>query len=131
MWTSGPSDRKFPDMPVKASSPPPADLAAYPLSLRLAHAGPAIQAIVRQAEVTITPSRVYLFGSRASGLHRPTSDIDLAFLVGNRSRFGEFAAWVDEESPTLLDVDLVDLDRCDARLRQAILGEGVLVYDRT
>jgi predicted nucleotidyltransferase len=87
--------------------------------------------VVRSAIDTIAAERVYLFGSRATGEARPLSDIDLAFVVGSPARWSEFVVWVAEEAPTLLDIDLIDLDSCDPAVRRAITTEGVLIYERT
>ena len=52
--------------------------------------------------------KVILFGSRARGDFRRTSDIDLAVSGGDVARF---ALDVDEETSTLLMFDIVDFDR--------------------
>ena len=52
--------------------------------------------------------KVILFGSRARGDFRRTSDIDLAVSGGD---FASFALDVDEETSTLLMFDIVDSDR--------------------
>jgi predicted nucleotidyltransferase len=52
--------------------------------------------------------QVILFGSRARGDYKKTSDIDLAVTGGDFSRF---ALDVEEETSTLLKYDIVDLDR--------------------
>lgn len=49
-----------------------------------------------------------MFGSRARGDYKKTSDIDLAVTGGDFSRF---ALDVEEETSTLLKYDIVDLDR--------------------
>ena len=51
-------------------------------------------------------AKVILFGSRARGDFKRTSDIDLAVSGGN---FDRFALDVDEETSTLLMFDIVDL----------------------
>ena len=51
---------------------------------------------------------VILFGSRARGDFKRTSDIDIAASGGD---FDRFALDVDEEKSTLLEFDIVDLDR--------------------
>ena len=48
------------------------------------------------------------FGSRARGDFKRTSDIDIAASGGD---FDRFALDVDEEKSTLLEFDIVDLDR--------------------
>ena len=53
-------------------------------------------------------SKVILFGSRARGDFRRTSDIDLAATGGD---FDRIALDVQEETSTLLFFDIVNLDR--------------------
>lgn len=70
---------------------------------------------------------VLLYGSRARGDYKRTSDIDLATRGGNASAF---AADVEEATSTLLRFDCVNLDGpVDDQLRDAIDREGVLLYE--
>lgn len=72
--------------------------------------------------------RVVLFGSRARGDYRRTSDIDLAVSGGD---FCRFALDVDEETSTLLKYDIVDLDGpVQDELRIAIEKEGKVLYEK-
>ena len=72
--------------------------------------------------------KVILFGSRARGDFRKTSDIDLAVSGGNISAF---ALAVDEETYTLLKYDVVNLDgSVQAELRDVIEKEGKLLYEK-
>lgn len=72
--------------------------------------------------------RVVLFGSRARGDYRRTSDIDLAVSGGD---FCRFALDVDEETSTLLKYDIVDLDGpVQDELRAAIEKEGKVLYEK-
>lgn len=72
-------------------------------------------------------SRVVLFGSRARGEHRPKSDIDLAVFGGDQTRF---ALEVDEETPTLLSFDFVNMDGpVSQELRDRVAEEGVTLYE--
>jgi len=72
--------------------------------------------------------KVILFGSRARGDFKRTSDIDIAVSGGN---FDRFALDVDEETSTLLKFDIVDLDReMQDALRESIEREGVLLYEK-
>lgn len=72
--------------------------------------------------------RVLLFGSRARGDNRERSDIDLAATGGN---VAAFALDVDEETPTLLMYDVVDLDGpVQAELLEEIERDGVVLYER-
>lgn len=73
-------------------------------------------------------SRVILFGSRARGDFKKTSDIDLAVSGGNAAGF---ALDVDEETWTLLKYDVVDLDRpVQVALRESITKEGIVLYEK-
>lgn len=71
--------------------------------------------------------KVILFGSRARGDYRQTSDIDLATVGGDHIRF---ALDVDEETSTLLKFDIVNLDGpVQIELRHSIESEGVTLYE--
>lgn len=86
-----------------------------------------INEIIHMAQV-YGVERVYLFGSRARGDYKRTSDIDLAFYGG---KVAQFILAVDEETSTLLEFDLVDMDKCrDEDLRTSIEREGVLLYEK-
>ena len=68
--------------------------------------------------------KVILFGSRARGDYKERSDIDLAFCGGSSSHF---ILDVDETTSTLLEFDIVDLDKpVRKELLESIKREGVL-----
>ena len=72
--------------------------------------------------------KVILFGSRARGDYRRTSDIDLAVVGGD---FARFALDVDEETSTLLEYDIVDADRkMQPELLESIEKERVVLYEK-
>lgn len=72
--------------------------------------------------------KVILFGSRARGDFRRTSDIDIAVTGGD---FVRFALDVDEETSTLLEYDIVNLDRdMQDELRESIEKEGRILYEK-
>lgn len=72
--------------------------------------------------------KVILFGSRARGDYKERSDIDLAFYGGRSSRF---ILDVDEKTSTLLQFDVVDLDKpVRKELLEAIDREGVILYEK-
>lgn len=72
--------------------------------------------------------RVILFGSRARGDYRTTSDIDLAVSGGN---IAGFTLDVDETTSTLLKYDVVNLDMSVQQpLRDAIREEGRIIYEK-
>ena len=72
--------------------------------------------------------KLILFGSRARGDFKRTSDIDLAVEGGNISAF---AVQVDEEVSTLLEFDIINLDgRVQKELLESIRRAGVLLYEK-
>lgn len=72
--------------------------------------------------------KVILFGSRARGDYKKTSDIDLATTGGNHTRF---ALDVDETTSTLLKFDIVNLDGIvQEELRESIRQEGKILYEK-
>lgn len=72
--------------------------------------------------------KLVLFGSRARGDNRPKSDIDLA-VWGCRD-FTNFALDVDETTWTLLQYDIINMDRKElsSELRSEIKRDGVVLY---
>ena len=69
---------------------------------------------------------VILFGSRARGDFKRASDIDLAIYGGN---IAGFCLDVDEETPTLLKYDFVDLGQCiTSELSEEIHRDGKILY---
>ena len=72
--------------------------------------------------------KVLLFGSRARGDFKRTSDIDIAVTGGD---FERFALDVNEETSTLLEYDIVNLDReMQDELRESIEKEGLVLYEK-
>lgn len=72
--------------------------------------------------------KVILFGSRARGDFKERSDIDLAVSGGDISAF---SAAVDEETDTLLQYDVVNLDsRVDEALLDNIRKDGIMLYEK-
>ena len=72
--------------------------------------------------------KVILFGSRARGDYKERSDIDLAFCGGSSSHF---ILDVDETTSTLLEFDIVDLDKpVRKELLESIKREGVVLYEQ-
>lgn len=72
---------------------------------------------------------IILFGSRARGYYNRTSDIDLAVTGGNIS---SFAVSIEEETSTLLEYDIVDLDKpVSEELLKSIRDEGKILYEKT
>lgn len=73
--------------------------------------------------------QVILFGSRARGDYKKTSDIDLVITGGDTVRF---TVDVDELTSTLLMYDIVNLDGpVQDELRKSILEEGKVLYEKS
>ena len=83
-----------------------------------------IRALARKYQV----DKVILFGSRARGDYKRTSDIDLAFSGGKAS---SFILDVNEETSTLLKFDIVDLLKpVQTQLLETIEREGIILYEK-
>ena len=73
---------------------------------------------------------VRVFGSRATGTARRTSDLDLAILAPDATA----AEWLDlcdalENAPLIYELDLVRSERTtNERLKEKIARDGVTVY---
>ena len=86
--------------------------------------GKVLQEIIQLAGKN-SVEKVILFGSRARGDFKERSDIDLAFRGGCSSHF---VLDVDEETSTLLEFDVVDLDKpVRKELLESIKSEGVVL----
>lgn len=71
-------------------------------------------------------SEVILFGSRAKGTFTEKSDIDLA---ASGERFHDFIGALDEDCPTLLTFDFVNLSNpLSDEFSKRISEEGVQIY---
>ncbi len=72
----------------------------------------------------------YLFGSRATGRHRPSSDADIAIMPGCPLDLLAEAGLADRLAQALQvpAVDLVDLRRVPLRVRGRVIQEGKLLY---
>ena len=89
---------------------------------------PKVIAEIRNFAKLYEVRKVILFGSRARGDFRRTSDIDLAVSGGD---FNRFALDVDEETSTLLEYDIVNLDaEMQDELRESIKKEGRTLYEK-
>ena len=72
--------------------------------------------------------KVILFGSRARGDFQRASDIDLAVSGGNVAMF---AVDVEEETSTLLQFDVINLDLdLQDKLLESIKKEGLVLYEK-
>lgn len=87
--------------------------------------------IIEHAKVALSPNAIILFGSRARGDARETSDYDIAFdfnLDLHHNDWGKFCVEMQSDAPTLLPMDLVNMNEIDDVFRDKILREGIVVY---
>lgn len=77
----------------------------------------------------IESNEIIIFGSRARGDYKKTSDIDIAIDCKNDVSFS--AEILDEEVPTLLKFNVVNLRKINEGLKKEILKEGIVVYEKT
>ena len=86
-----------------------------------------IEAVILQAKNNDV-ERLCVFGSRARGDYRRTSDVDLAIYGGN---VANFSADVEEYVDTLLSFDYVDMNSgIQDDLREVIEKEGIVIYEK-
>lgn len=72
--------------------------------------------------------KIILFGSRARGDYKRTSDIDIAVYGIDTERF---AIEIEDKAPTLLEFDVVDMTKpVQADLKTSIEKEGVVIYEK-
>lgn len=92
-----------------------------------------IEYVKKLAHGHLHPRTVILFGSRASGKARTTSDIDLAFDFDpkqNPHAWSRFCLEVQENAPTLLSIDLINMNEISDALLKKIHDEGIIVYQQ-
>lgn len=86
--------------------------------------------LIEKAIELISPKRIVLFGSFARGDESAKSDIDLAFeFNADRLKWLEFKNWVLENFKTLRDIDLVDLNIAENKLKEVVRKEGIVLYE--
>jgi predicted nucleotidyltransferase len=89
-----------------------------------------VQKIVAYLKQTIPDIQlIYLFGSRADGSHKPSSDWDIGLLGLNK--LDNVQRWeMAQELASLLntDVDLVDLSSASTVLNMQVVSKGQLLY---
>ncbi len=84
------------------------------------------------AKSTVKPKTIVLFGSRAVGKARMTSDVDLYFDLtdGDSREWARFCSDAEESLPTLLDIDFVDAGTASQEIRNSVEREGIVIYER-
>jgi predicted nucleotidyltransferase len=91
----------------------------------------AVERLIERLALFPNLRRVILFGSRARGDFGDRSDVDLAVEIPAASaREWDELGGIVEEAETLLDIDLVRLERASETLRSRIEREGEVIYER-
>lgn len=89
---------------------------------------PAVMDEIKKVAEKYDIKRVILFGSRARGDYQRASDIDLAVEGG---RITDFILEVKETTSTLLNFDIVDLEKtAPGKFRDSIKKEGIILYEK-
>ncbi len=91
-----------------------------------------LSAIVHYLIETIGPKRIFLFGSRAKGVSRMGSDIDLAVEGGRELSFREERKLTEalDRLAGIYSVDLVLMERVDHAFRKMIEETGQILYEQ-
>lgn len=84
--------------------------------------------ILKAIEYHYPQAKVILFGSRARGVYKPGSDIDVALDSGEPIPLAEMARIrvTLENIPLALEIDVVDMHNIPAELKNLILNEGIV-----
>lgn len=79
----------------------------------------------------ISPSRIYLFGSRAKGDEKYNSDFDVAFEADDY-KFRSYREALEALDLALgaYSIDLVDLNECSPEFRELVKEQGKVIYER-
>jgi predicted nucleotidyltransferase len=92
---------------------------------------PIIETITKQISRYPSVEKVVLFGSRARGDEEERSDIDLAVVCPTATQKEWTAIWSDvDDARTLLSIDLVRLDKASDRIKESVMKEGIVLYER-
>ncbi|MGB0719472.1 MAG: nucleotidyltransferase domain-containing protein [Bdellovibrionales bacterium] len=92
---------------------------------------PSVQKLVNWIDANYPfVQKIWLFGSRARGDHFDRSDIDIALEVSDNARWLHVMADIDEDAPTLLEIDCVDYAKVSGDFKDNIDKEKVLIYER-
>ena len=74
------------------------------------------------------PNIIIIFGSRARGDYKKTSDIDIA--IDCEDDIGFPSEILEEDIPTLLKFNVVHLRKVNKELRKEIIKEGIVIYEK-
>jgi uncharacterized protein len=89
-----------------------------------------LQSLMFESLQKLRINEIIIFGSRARGEEHPTSDWDICFrLIEEKNlKWLQFKNWAEENSKTLLKLDLINWENASQILREQILQDGIVVY---
>ncbi len=92
---------------------------------------PSVKAVVDNIAQHEKVEKIILYGSRARGDNTERSDIDIAISCPEAKGWD----WFDikdlaDEAPTLLEIDMVNIDEISEELKNDIDKYGIIVYER-
>lgn len=89
--------------------------------------------VVDQAKQCGYVKKVYLFGSRAQNSGTSTSDYDFGIVwePPDAHGWGRFCTILREQNPSLNKLDLMKMSEASPKLQNAILADGILIYEKT
>lgn len=92
-----------------------------------------IKKIIEKITQKVEVDKIMIFGSSVRKDGSPKSDIDLAiFGLKEIEKLPVLKEELNEEIPTLRDIDIVVFEQLtNERLKQRILEEGVIIYERS
>lgn len=107
-------------------------IAQLPLKERLEKCPAFLRAWVAKVAEHLSPTTIWVFGSRARGDHGTYSDYDLAIRLSpeTSSDWAAFDKWREEDLGTLLSIDLVLFDEATEILQKEILHSGIVLYEK-
>lgn len=86
---------------------------------------------IRKIGAKYPVDKIVLFGSRARGDNKPTSDIDLAIFISSDFKSAGYLASDVDDLETLLKIDVVFInEKTDKKLVENIRREGVVLYEQ-
>ena len=87
-----------------------------------------IQQIILTICNNISVNRIFIYGSRARGDYKKTSDIDIA--IDTPDDTVGIKIILDDTIDTLLQFDVVNLNEANDNLKNEILTQGILIYEQ-
>ena len=91
-----------------------------------------IKQIVATILIHVGAKKIIIYGSRARGNFRQTSDIDIAVesYKDSNNDVNILNEILNEEIPTLLKCEVINLNKVGAKLRNEVLLEGIVIYEK-